>query len=318
MTIPPSSCTRDFDAYLRLNRALPWEWIAALRRLTGNNDFQCLAEFSQSELGSLSSLCVNEGRFIHFCASHTFRLHTDSMSTFSLILVTNRKPDSAMQGERRWDSGSVMAIAPGENLDLLIDAGSRVILVQPELRAPELSTPVKRSKDLSRMVGDYLSRARFFRNHGDAVVATGTLIRELCRVMDGGPAPEPAPELDRRLLRVIARIEEEGRWDFNLGELATYSGVSERNLYYLMKRETGLTPYRLYQRQRLLRVRRRLVDCRCGHPHISWYAADEGFSHLGRFAGIYRQHFGELPSETVQWRRLPEPNPEGAQTLAVY
>ncbi|MED5468374.1 MAG: AraC family transcriptional regulator, partial [Pseudomonadota bacterium] len=36
---------------------------------------------------------------------------------------------------------------------------------------------------------------------------------------------------------------------------------------------------------------------------ISWYAADEGFSHLGRFAALYREHFGELPSETVQWRR---------------
>ncbi|WP_292016581.1 helix-turn-helix domain-containing protein [Marinobacter sp. HL-58] len=241
------------------------------------------------------------------------------MSTFSLILVTNRKPDSAMPGEGRWDLGSVMTIAPGKSLDLLIDTGSRVILVQPELRAPELTAPVECSEDISRMVGDYLSRARFFRNHEDAVIATGTLIRDLCRVMEGGQAPEPAPEMDRRLLRVIARIEEEGRWDFNLGELATYSGVSERNLYYLMKRETGLTPYRMYQRQRLLRVRRRLVDCQCDLPHISWYAADEGFSHLGRFAALYRQHFGELPSETVQWRRLPGTKPgEAAQTLSVY
>jgi transcriptional regulator GlxA family with amidase domain len=88
-----------------------------------------------------------------------------------------------------------------------------------------------------------------------------------------------------------------------LQELANHSGVSERNLYYLMKRETGMTPYRFYQRCRLIRVRRRLVDCQCDVPHISWYAADEGFSHLGRFAALYREHFGELPSETVQWRR---------------
>ena len=27
------------------------------------------------------------------------------------------------------------------------------------------------------------------------------------------------------------------------------------------------------------------------------------FSHFGRFAALYREHFGELPSETVQWRR---------------
>ena len=53
----------------------------------------------------------------------------------------------------------------------------------------------------------------------------------------------------------------------------------------------------------MTRVRERLVDCQCEVPHISWYAADEGFSHLGRFAAMYREHFGELPSETVQWRR---------------
>ncbi len=51
------------------------------------------------------------------------------------------------------------------------------------------------------------------------------------------------------------------------------------------------------------RVRRRLVDCQCAVPHISRYAGDEGFSHFGRFAALYREHFGELPSETVQWRR---------------
>jgi transcriptional regulator GlxA family with amidase domain len=76
-----------------------------------------------------------------------------------------------------------------------------------------------------------------------------------------------------------------------------------------MKRDTGMTPYRFYQRCRLVRVRRRLVDCQCDVPHISWYAADEGFSHLGRFAALYREHFGELPSETVQWRRRLQEQP---------
>ncbi|OJS99111.1 hypothetical protein [Marinobacter nauticus] len=38
-------------------------------------------------------------------------------------------------------------------------------------------------------------------------------------------------------------------------------------------------------------------------------AANEGFSHLGRFAALYREHFGELPSETVQWRRRLQEQP---------
>lgn len=43
------------------------------------------------------------------------------------------------------------------------------------------------------------------------------------RSLFSGPvAPKPVPELDRRLMRVIGKIEEEARWDFNLAELAVY------------------------------------------------------------------------------------------------
>lgn len=161
-------------------------------------------------------------------------------------------------------------------------------------------------------------KSDYFQDHQDARLETAALFDRLNQQLASGLArvPEELPVLDRRLVRVIEKMRGEPDWVFNLPELAQHSGASERNLYYLMKRETGLTPYRFYQRCRLIRVRRRLVDCQCDVPHISWYAADAGFSHLGRFAALYREHFGELPSETVQWRRRLQDQPPALTALS--
>ncbi|MFO7527675.1 MAG: helix-turn-helix domain-containing protein [Marinobacter sp.] len=155
------------------------------------------------------------------------------------------------------------------------------------------------------LIDRFLLRARFFLHGEQAEAGTRQLISRLVELETTGQvlAGLASPVLDRRVKRAIDRIRSQPDWQFDLPELASHAGASERNLYYLMKRETGVTPYRFYQHCRLVRVRRRLVDCQCEVPHISHYAVDEGFSHLGRFAALYREHFGELPSETVQWRR---------------
>lgn len=297
----------ELDAYLRLNRASLREWLAAIRELSGCDDMNCtVLEGSGQQVGALSMLASERGRLICLYASQAMDITGCRATAPVLLLPRTGIPQIARRGGP-WQclTGLVLAL-PEDRFRLRLPQGARVLIIRP---VTGISDPLARSRPwdcLSAwedMITCYLHRSPFFRDHAHAIETTEELFRCLIAPNERSAHACQCPKLDRRLLRAIEKIRQEPGWDFNLQDLASQSGVSERNLYYLMKRETGMTPYRLYQRNRLMRVRQRLVDCQCDVPHISWYAADAGFSHLGRFAALYREHFGELPSETVQWRR---------------
>lgn len=107
---------------------------------------------------------------------------------------------------------------------------------------------------------------------------------------------------DPRLQRISDFIEEKRQWDYQPEVLCEMAGMSLRNLYYGFERDFATTPFRFHRNCKLARVRYALLkDHAQTHP-ISWHATNEGFFHLSRFAGQYRQLFDELPSATV--RRL--------------
>ncbi len=78
-------------------------------------------------------------------------------------------------------------------------------------------------------------------------------------------------------------------------EIAAHLGVSERVLEYAFARRYGVSPIRYFKFMRLHCARR---DIRVGKLSVTDIAMKWGFSHLGRFSGIYRDTFGELPSHT--------------------
>ncbi|MDO6441378.1 helix-turn-helix domain-containing protein [Marinobacter sp. 2_MG-2023] len=207
-----------------------------------------------------------------------------------------------------WQSLEVPTwVCPKKVFDLKLAESSQLFIMKPahQYSAVMPSTGTHQLLAIAPLLKRYLENIKFYVDHAHAKALTRELFSQLAKCQAGGqladvPGAEPT---DWRLLRTIEKIEQNPSWEFNLQELASYSGASERNLYYLMKHNTGMTPYRFYQRQRLIRVRRRLVDCQIGEPHISRHAADEGFSHLGRFSALYREHFGELPSKTVRGRQ---------------
>jgi len=78
-------------------------------------------------------------------------------------------------------------------------------------------------------------------------------------------------------------------------EIAAHLGVSERVLEYSFARRYGVSPIKYFKFMRLHCARR---DIRVGKLSVTDIAMKWGFSHLGRFSGIYRDTFGELPSHT--------------------
>ena len=104
-----------------------------------------------------------------------------------------------------------------------------------------------------------------------------------------------------KLGKILEYGREHATRPLSVTELCTASGLSERGLQQLFKRELDITPrayligHRLYQAHQLLwhAVPGERVS-------VSSIASDAGFSHFGQFAAAYRRQFGELPSETLR------------------
>jgi transcriptional regulator GlxA family with amidase domain len=70
----------------------------------------------------------------------------------------------------------------------------------------------------------------------------------------------------------------------------------------IFRRELQMSPSQYILARRLAAVNHDLHRSRSNGVRIAQIAMDHGFHHLGRFAGAYRAHFGELPSETIGLR----------------
>jgi AraC-like DNA-binding protein len=83
--------------------------------------------------------------------------------------------------------------------------------------------------------------------------------------------------------------------------LSRAAGVSGRALQQSFQHHYGLSPMEFLRQVRLMKVREELerTDPATGIT-VTGIALKWGFSHLGRFSGAYRRHFGEPPSATLR------------------
>lgn len=103
--------------------------------------------------------------------------------------------------------------------------------------------------------------------------------------------------------RMAAECQEYARsrnYDVTIAELCDLIGKSRRTLEYVFRDAIGASPARYLQLCRLRRVHRDLVAARPGEASVTELATQWGFLELGRFAGVYRSVFGELPSQTLK------------------
>ena len=82
--------------------------------------------------------------------------------------------------------------------------------------------------------------------------------------------------------------------------MAHFAGVSIRSLQDGFKKYVGMSPTDYLRNVRLNRVREELLAERSFDSSIADIAFRWGFTHLGRFAKLYHERFGELPSETIR------------------
>lgn len=291
---------RVLETHLRVVNAFPGEWLGALRYLTGDSDLRLVVEGRFSPVGDIASLAVSQGRVFYLRSRIPLTLSGFSYQYPGLILF--RKPEGYTHSVRE----ELVMLTAGFTIELPPAAEALIIQLQMPDATYGGECDVDRSYQLRGVLSRYCEQSRFFNSHAQACRVTDALLREIQERCLNQPLQDDVPatlELDHRVIKAIQMLRDRNDWSFNLRELASQVGASERNLFYLMKTHTGISPYRFYQRSKLLRVRQALLTCPSDQASISWHAINEGFAHLGRFAAIYRDLFGELPSETLAWRK---------------
>ncbi len=87
-------------------------------------------------------------------------------------------------------------------------------------------------------------------------------------------------------------------------ELCRVTGTSARTMSTAFQDRYGVTPQVYHRSRRLSAVYRILKRHWSNEITVTDVAFGHGFWHLGRFSQAYKNHFGELPSETLT-RRPP-------------
>ena len=91
---------------------------------------------------------------------------------------------------------------------------------------------------------------------------------------------------------------------WRIGDLARRCEVPRRTLEKHFQRFVGCAPLEFLRTERLDQARRKLLRAPPG-ASVMEIATDCGLNHFGRFAVVYRDRYGESPSETLRRRRIP-------------
>ena len=219
-------------------------------------------------------ITVGPGQRIHWrtyghCHWQLITLSIADLVRFGRALIGPRF--APLDGIRRWQPGSA-ALRP---LAKLCHAATRLSRTQSGAFAAP-SAPHGLSQELIRLLVDCLSAQ---------------------------PPEQDGPTRQRHIAIVSTFEDMIRRYPDGLPSVAHVSrqiGVSERTLQVCCWTQLGMSPANYARLHRLQKVHRelRLADPASGH--VVDLARRHGFRDLGRFAAVYRDAFGELPSMTLR------------------
>lgn len=105
--------------------------------------------------------------------------------------------------------------------------------------------------------------------------------------------------LPRTVRRAEAFITEHACDPLTLSDIAEAAGVPVRTLLHSFRRFRDVSPMQLVREARIERSREMLLSA-SESARVADIALICGFVNLGRFAGAYREKFGEMPSDTLR------------------
>lgn len=222
-----------------------------------------------------------------------------------------------------------LVISPGTSYTLHLEQDSPQTIVRIEREAVE--------RQLSRMLGSRLPEPIVFEHVGDLttdtaarwhgalqilsneVLSPGSLIQQgygagsleeliistLLYVQESNYSERlrSRPKQSGRVAvrRSIEYIERHLAEPITLGDIAEYVQMSPRSIQAGFRSDLDTTPIAFIRDRRLDAVRRSLLAAIPGEGiNVTEAASRWGFTHLGNFSIVYRQRFGESPSQTLR------------------
>jgi transcriptional regulator GlxA family with amidase domain len=104
----------------------------------------------------------------------------------------------------------------------------------------------------------------------------------------------------RAVERALSVVDARDGEPVKIAELSQAAGVSERTLRNAFHDVYGLSPKQFLIRQGLEEAHSALQRAHGARGAVTHVATECGFYELGRFAGAYRELFGERPSDTLR------------------
>ncbi|MGR3662978.1 MAG: AraC family transcriptional regulator [Paracoccaceae bacterium] len=95
-------------------------------------------------------------------------------------------------------------------------------------------------------------------------------------------------------------LRRDGSRSVSIRDISNRFGYSPRTLHRVFEAEIGISPAQYLKLYRLSQARRELCGNNGKLISVTKTAYNWGFWDTGRFSGMYRKYFGELPSETLK------------------
>jgi AraC-like DNA-binding protein len=202
-----------------------------------------------------------------------------------------------------WSSGATAFSVRLEEGALRREAAGLAGVDDPERLELETSIPLN-APALHHLVS-LISRKAFAMVPGEGgpirrweAELTGAVARVWLEMSGEGAGGRRATDERRRVRAVEEWVDAHFTRPITLGELCRVAGLPARSLNRAFLRHRGEPPIRHVVQRRLAEARSRLLERRPGDS-VTQVALESGFTHLSRFAGLYRRAYGERPSESL-------------------
>jgi len=244
---------------------------------------------------------------------------SEALSTCHLVLPQSRSIQ-VRNLNRTIGPNELLLMMPGSEADLVWEAGCSAIVITFDIEALQLCAGLGQSFLQSRALQILRPEQRQTRSLLSLLQCVATqhqiyegdiqplmqqhweslLVQDLTNLLQD-PTPENISILPAHLRRAIDWLQANIEQSISVSDLVQVAQCSRRSLENGFQQFVGCSPARYIQKQKLELVHQRLLQAQ---GTVSEIAFDCGFNHLSHFTRMYKEHYGEAPSQTLKQRKL--------------